>query len=116
LIERLSANSFMLAAEIDGELVGIIGVRDWSLVFLLFVRGDQQGKGIAKSLLAEALQRCRTANPDLAQVTVNSSPNAVGAYRRMGFIPTSEEQLTNGVRYVPMALDLGVGDAGLAVA
>lgn len=109
LLERLKTNSFMLTAEIDGEMVGVIGVRDWNHVFLLFVRGDQQGKGIAKALLAEALQRCKTAKPDLAEVTVNSSPNAVEAYRQMGFIPTSEEQLTNGIRYVPMVLDLSEG-------
>ncbi len=106
LLEWLRANNVILAAEIYGEMVGVIGVRDWNHVSLLFVRGDRQGRGIAKSLLAEALQRCKTAKPDLAQVTVNSSPNAVGAYRRMGFSPTSEEQLTNGIRYVPMVLDL----------
>jgi GNAT superfamily N-acetyltransferase len=114
LIERLRANSFILAAEIDGEMVGVIGVRDWSHVFLLFVRGDQQGKGIAKLLLAESLQRCKTAKPDLTKVTVNSSPNAVGAYRRMGFNPTNEEQLTNGVRYVPMVLDSSERDTASA--
>jgi GNAT superfamily N-acetyltransferase len=116
LLERLRANSFMLAAEIDGELVGIIGVRDWRHVSILFVRGDQQGKGIARSLLAEALRRCQTANPDLVKVTVNSSPNAVEAYRHMGFIPTSEEQLTNGIRFVPMVLVLSIGDVGPAAA
>ena len=114
LIERLKANSFILAAKIDDEMVGIIGVRDWNHGFLLFVRGDQQGKGIAKSLLAEALQRCQTAKPDLTKVTVNSSPNAVEAYRRMGFIPTSEEQLTNGIRYIPMVLDVCEVDIGRA--
>ncbi len=106
LIERLRSTSFILAAEIDDKMVGVIGVRDGSHVFLLFVKGDQQGKGIAKALLAEALQRCKTVNPDLTKVTVNSSPNAVEAYQRMGFIPTSEEQLTNGIRYVPMILEL----------
>jgi GNAT superfamily N-acetyltransferase len=116
LRERLRSNSFILVAETNAKLVGVIGVRDWSHVFLLFVKGDRQRKGIARSLLAEALQRCRTANPDLSKVTVNSSPNAAGTYRRMGFIPTSEEQLTNGVRYVPMVLDLSVKDAGLATA
>jgi hypothetical protein len=30
----------------------------------------------------------------------------------MGFIPTSEEQLANGIRYVPMVLDLSARDAG----
>ncbi len=106
LLEWLRANNFILTAEIDGEMVGVIGIRDWNHVSLLFVRSDRQGWGIAKSLLPEALRRCKTAKPDLAEVTVNSSPNAVGAYRRMGFIPTGEEQLTNGIRYVPMVLDL----------
>ena len=114
LRERLSSNSFILVADSDVEMVGVIGVRDWSHVFLLFVKGDQQRKGIARLLLAEALKRCQTAKPDLEQITVNSSPNAVGAYRRMGFIPTSEEQLANGVRYVPMVLDLSERDAGPA--
>jgi GNAT superfamily N-acetyltransferase len=114
LRERLRSNSFILVAEIDAEMVGVIGVRDWSHVFLLFVRGDHQGKGIARLLLAEALKRCKEVKPDLEKITVNSSPNAVGASRRMGFIPTNDEQLTNGVRYVPMALDLKERDAWLA--
>lgn len=110
LIERLRSNSFILVAEIGANMAGVIGVRDWSHVFLLFVRGDYQGKGVARLLLAEVLRRCKAARPDLERITVNSSPNAVGAYRRMGFIPTNEEQVTNGVRYVPMTLDLSERD------
>jgi GNAT superfamily N-acetyltransferase len=111
LIERLRANSFFLAAEIGAEMVGVIAVRDWSHVSMLFVKSDHQGKGIARLLFAEALKRCQAARLDLAKITVNSSPNAVGAYRRMGFVQTSEEQLANGVRYVPMVLDLSERDA-----
>ncbi len=111
LIERLRANSFFLVAEIGTAMVGVIAVRDWSHVSILFIRGDHQGKGIARLLFAEALKRCQAAKPDLEKITVNSSPNAVGAYRRMGFIQTSEEQLTNGIRYVPMVLDLSERDA-----
>jgi GNAT superfamily N-acetyltransferase len=110
LRERLRSNSFILVAEIDVAMVGVIGVRDWSHFFLLFVRGDHQGKGTR--LLSQALKRCKTVKPDLEKITVNSSPNAVGAYRRMGFIPTSEEQLANGIRHVPMVLDLSAGDIG----
>ncbi len=106
LMERLRANSFFLVAEIGAEIVGVIAVRDWSHVSILFVKGDYQGKGIARSLFAEALKRCRGGKPDLEKITVNSSPNAVGAYRRMGFVPAGEEQLANGIRFVPMVLDL----------
>ncbi len=111
LLRRLQANSFMLGAESRGELVGITAVRDWNHVSLPFVTGDQQHRGIARSLLAEALRRCRAVEPDLTQVTVNSSPNAREAYRRMGFTPTSEEQLTNGIRSVPMVLRLSSGNS-----
>jgi GNAT superfamily N-acetyltransferase len=111
LRERLSLNSFILVAEIDVEMVGVIGIRDWCHIFLLFVRGNHQDKGIARALLSEALKRCNEVKPDLEKITVNSSPNAVGAYWRMGFIPTREEQLTNGIRYVPMVLDLNAKDA-----
>ena len=60
------------------------------------------------------LKRCETVKPGLEKITVDSSPDAVGTYRRMGFIPTSEEQLVNGVRYVPMVLNLSERGAGLA--
>jgi GNAT superfamily N-acetyltransferase len=103
---RLNADSFILAAEIDDEMVGIIGVRDWDHIFLLFVKGEHQGRGIASSLLAEALKMCKRSNPNLEVMTVNSSPNAVEAYRRMGFVQTDEEQLENGIRFVPMVLDV----------
>jgi GNAT superfamily N-acetyltransferase len=114
LIERLRADSFILVAEIDGEMVGVIGVRDWSHVFLLFVKSNHQRKGIARLLLLEALKRCKKAKPDLEKITVNSSPNAMGTYRRMGFIQTSEEQLANGIRYIPMVLHLSAREVGLA--
>jgi len=35
-------------------------------------------------------------------ITVNSSPYAVEAYRRLGFVNTDTEQLTNGIRYYSM--------------
>jgi GNAT superfamily N-acetyltransferase len=111
LRERLSSKSFILVAEANVKMVGVIGVRDWSHVFLLFVKSDHQRKGIARLLLLETLKRCKNVKPDPEKITVNSSPNAVEAYRRMGFIQTSEEQLTHGIRYVSMVLGLSEGDA-----
>lgn len=111
LIERLRSDSFILVVEIESEIIGVIGFRDWSHIFLLFIKGDYQGKGIASLLLNEALKRCKSGNHNLEKITVNSSPNAVAAYKRMGFIATSEEQLANGIRFVPMVLDLVKGNA-----
>jgi len=111
LIERLRTDSLILVAEIESEIIGVIGFRDWSHIFLLFIKGDYQGKGIANLLLNESLKRCKSGNHNLENVTVNSSPNAVTAYERMGFIATSKEQLTKGICFVPMVLDLVKGNA-----
>jgi GNAT superfamily N-acetyltransferase len=109
---RLQENGFMLVAEMDREIVGVIAMRDWNHIFLLFVDGKKQRKGIAKMLLDQALQRCKAEGYPPERVTVNSSPNAVEAYRRMGFVQTAEEEIRQGVRAVPMAMELSNRDAG----
>jgi predicted GNAT family N-acyltransferase len=45
-------------------------------------------------------------NPDTQKITVNSSPNATKAYEKMGFTVDDEEQCVNGIKFVPMSLDL----------
>jgi predicted GNAT family N-acyltransferase len=37
---------------------------------------------------------------------VNAAPNAVSFYQKMGFVPTSEEQETDGIRFIPMRKNL----------
>jgi len=109
---RLQDDGFLLIAEMDREIVGVIAMRDWNHIFLLFVDGKKQRKGIAKMLLDQALQRCKAEGYPPERVTVNSSPNAVEAYRRMGFVQTAEEENRQGVRAVPMVMDLSNRDAG----
>jgi GNAT superfamily N-acetyltransferase len=97
--------------EMDSEIVGVIAMRDWDHIFLLFVDGKKQGKGIAKMLLDQALQLCKAEGYPPERVTVNSSPNAVEAYRRTGFVQTAEEENRQGVRAVPMVMDVLNRDA-----
>jgi GNAT superfamily N-acetyltransferase len=106
LQQRSRENHFVLVATIPDKMVGMIEMRGHSHVSLLFVDKQFQGKGISRELLQRALTICRRHKPDLAQVSVNSSPNAVPIYERLGFVPWSPEQTVNGVRFVPMLLDL----------
>jgi hypothetical protein len=39
-------------------------------------------------------------------VTVHASPNAVLAYAKLGFQATGAEHVQNGIRFIPMVLDL----------
>jgi GNAT superfamily N-acetyltransferase len=105
LDKRLQENSFILIAELGDEIVGVIGMRDWTHIFLLFVDGKHQRKGIATRLVHEALRRCEHEGHKPAKVTVNSSPNAVEAYRRMGFVQIKEEEVHQGIRTVPMIME-----------
>ena len=102
MFARVNSDHFVLLALADGDIVGMIEMRRHCHVSLLFVGPELQGKGIGGELLGIAVELCRTKDPQLRKVTVNSSPNALGAYARMGFAATGGEQNINGVRFIPM--------------
>jgi GNAT superfamily N-acetyltransferase len=106
LADRAKGDSFVRVAESNNQIIGVIAVKDGSHIALFFVSAEHQGKGIGRKLLSQAVQKCISNNPDLTWITVNSSPNAVAVYRRLGFRETSEERTVNGIRHVPMALEV----------
>ena len=87
----------------NGEIIGVIATRDTSHIALMFVDKQHHRRGIAKKLYDTVLYEIRK-NPDVARITVNSSPYAVKIYERLGFVKTDEQQEhENGIVYVPMA-------------
>ncbi|KPK36871.1 MAG: hypothetical protein AMJ65_15655 [Phycisphaerae bacterium SG8_4] len=106
LADRFRAGNLFLLAESGQRIIGVIEVRQHSHVGLLFVEKSFQRKGIARELLGRSVEICRKRNPDIQRITVNSSPNAVAAYQKIGFKAVEEEQLQNGMRFVPMELTL----------
>jgi GNAT superfamily N-acetyltransferase len=85
-------------ALIDGELAGVIGVRDGSHVFHLFVARRFHGGGLARRLWQAARA---TAAPDSAW-TVNSSPHAAAMYEHFGFRAIGPRVEQHGVAWIPM--------------
>ena len=110
--KRVKSDHFVLLAEMDDRLVGIIEVRDFNHISLLFVSREAQRKGIAKRLLNEALQICSRNNPNLSQVSVHSSPNSIEAYEHLGFRSEGSEKLEHGIRYIPMILQVYKNNGG----
>lgn len=89
----------MWGAYLGEYLIGVIALRNGgNHIALFFVDGAYHRKGIGRALFNTALTY---STGDV--LTVNSSPYAVNFYRRLGFVPNSAEQLTNGIRYTPMA-------------
>ncbi len=82
------------------RVVGLLHIHAGNHISLLFTTPECQGRGIATRLLRTAVE----AGGFVAPATVNSSPNAVGYYARIGFAPEGPELLKNGVRHQPMRL------------
>jgi len=91
-------------AEEDGMLVGVVGVRDNSHLYHLFVADEFRGRGFARELWRVARDACRAAG-NVGEFTVNSSRFAVGTYRKFGFVETGPPETKNGVTSVPMKLN-----------
>ena len=60
----------------------------------LLVLPEYQKQGVGSKLLQLAKDN-----------TVNSSPYAVPVYHKLGFIDTDTEQLSDGIRYIPMKFE-----------
>lgn len=107
LRERLKTSGNFALLALDADLiVGVIEVRSYNHISLLFVKKEYHKRGIAKRLLQKAIDICKQANPDIKIIDVNSSPYAVTIYEKMGFIQTDVEQVKNGIRFILMILKL----------
>ena len=91
--------------EAEGEILGFIALRDRTHLFHLFVAQAHQRRGIARQLWESAL-RCARDNPNARSFTVNSSPGAVAAYSRFGFVQAAAPVQMHGIAFVPMVLAL----------
>jgi ribosomal protein S18 acetylase RimI-like enzyme len=109
LAKRSEDSHFVLVAEADGEIAGMIEVREMRHISMLFVDKAHHRKGIGKGLFRLALERIMSANPPPGSVTVHSSRFAVPFYENLGFTKTSEEKIIYGVVHIPMALALPEG-------
>lgn len=79
----------------ESRLVGALHIKNGDHISLLFVRPELQGHGIGYALI-------QTADKTKALATVHSSINAVRFYERYFFRVSGSEQVSDGIRYVPM--------------
>lgn len=91
-------------AEMDGRIIGVVGIKDNRHLFHLFVAGKFQRQGIAKELWQVSMGACLSrGNP--GEFTVNSSSYATAVYEKLGFVAQSGPQEKNGVVFIPMKLE-----------
>ena len=79
-------------------IVGMLATRNkGNHIALFFVDDRFHRKGIGKRLFETALNNCLS-----KEMTVNSSPYAIEVYHALGFTNTDVEQISDGIRYIPM--------------
>lgn len=104
LENRFNGNFRFHLAEIEGNVVGSIGIREDRHVFHLFVSEAYHRRGIARALWETAKAAARLGN-DAAGFTVNSSRYAVPVYRALGFREVGPEEERQGIISVSMRYD-----------
>ncbi|QHI73614.1 GNAT family N-acetyltransferase [Aminipila terrae] len=88
----------MYGAFREKDIVGVIATRnDGNHIALFFVHEIYHGQGIGRKLFETVISESTG-----EKITVNSSPYAVKIYKKLGFLPDSDEQIADGLRYIPM--------------
>lgn len=89
----------------ENRIIGVIRARPPCHINLLFVKKEYHRKGIARAMFNKMKEYYKATGSN-SEITVNSSPYAVEVYRRLGFVETNSEQITNGIRFTPMKASL----------
>ena len=103
-LEKARQGACPIYGAFDGEqIVALMGMRsNKTHINLVFTKKEYHRKGIARAIFRYLLQDVLKENPSLEALTLNSSPYGLPFYMAMGFIPLSEEQEMNGIRFTPM--------------
>jgi GNAT superfamily N-acetyltransferase len=109
LRKRSDGSHFVIIAEAEGVIAGMIEVREMRHVSMLFVDKTFHKRGIGKELFKAALDRIKSESRPPKKVTVHSSRYAVPFYESLGFVRSDEEKIIHGVIHIPMALMLREG-------
>lgn len=104
--EQLQKDHWILKAEIDKKLVGIIEIRSNNHLSMLFVDPQHQKQGIGRQLLVQAIKLIKQNNSSVKMIAVHSSPNSVTAYEALGFKSVSDEKEVNGIKFTTMEMKI----------
>lgn len=98
------------AAFDGGKIIGMMGMRkNKTHINLAFVKKEYRRRGVATALFRFLLDELLRENPALSEITVNSSPYGLPFYLSIGFVPQSDEQEKDGIRFTPMKYTIRKG-------
>lgn len=105
LRSQLDERGFFYVATDGNLMAGMIGVVATTHIKYLFVGGAWHRRGVARRLLALAIEQMQRRGPVTA-VSLNASDYGLRAYERLGFVAVEPRQERAGVWFTPMRLTL----------
>lgn len=96
ILSLMKDQHLIMLGAFEDELIGVIGIRDFSHIQSLFIKKEYQNQGIGTKLFNKAKQLMQ------GKVSVNADVEAVGFYKKQGFIEISKKQEVNGICFIPM--------------
>ncbi|WP_336391137.1 GNAT family N-acetyltransferase [Gallaecimonas xiamenensis] len=98
---RMQQDNLILVAEHQGQVAGLIELKEGRHLAMLFIAPQWQQKGLGRQLLAAVLPHARG-----DEVTVRASLSSVPAYQKYGFVCQGEVGQVAGLVFQPMVLAL----------
>ncbi|MCR4651693.1 MAG: GNAT family N-acetyltransferase [Lachnospiraceae bacterium] len=89
----------------DGDIVGMISLRNGNFISLLFVDERFHNRGIGSALLDNLIFYLKSST-EHTKVYVHSSPYAEGFYHRYGFVNEGGRTSAGNIIYTPMSYEL----------
>lgn len=97
-----------LVASIEGQLVGVLGIRDEQHLLHFFVSEPYQRQGIGRALWCRARSDLLATTGEI-RIVVNSSIYAIPVYERFGFRASGPRVEDAGITYLPMQIEISAG-------
>jgi ribosomal protein S18 acetylase RimI-like enzyme len=97
-------------AEIEGEIVGAVGVNPTGVIWMLYVLPAYQGCGVGSALYDAAIGTIKTAGRRRAVLEVMAAnENAVAFYRARGWVPEGRRtEHIPGFRFTALRMGLAI--------
>lgn len=106
ILAHIKNNFKIFVAKEEDKIIGMICIRDFYHIAMLFVDKKYHKNGIGTELMIIAKKYCQENNQDISKITVNSSPYAIEFYHKIGFKDTGKEQTVDGIRFLSMQLSI----------
>jgi GNAT superfamily N-acetyltransferase len=98
---RIQGDNTILVYVENGEVKGVIELKEGRHLAMLFVDPKSQNRGIGSQLVSAVTSYSR-----VETITVSASLNSVPAYLRYGFLCAGNPEEKSGLKYQPMELKL----------